>query len=790
MYSRFSERRGGCSLVTPIPLEQCVARPGESGNYLLVDHLIAVAFACGDPAKSQKERLAFLAGLFHDVGKVRTSWQRKITSNQHNLPLHSWVGAYLLAVSADYLGFSGPDIVCRVLDISDHHSVLSDIEELSPPWQIYWDPAVWEEIDLEGLWRLAGRFFPELSAFSQLNIINTKDFEQGMAKKWFRWVKQIRRNYREFNNQTIKSVLRIETANLISADRFDAAGLEEDVLSPNKSSKALAKLDEWVKQKQAKTGASQGMSRLRQRIQEQIMVQYQSHSDARLYSLELPTGTGKTLLGMRIALHMAQSQQVQRIVYVAPYLSILSQAAQQIKEVTGLRVLEHHHLAALNLVGDSGYRHDDLVLESWQAPVVVTTFNQFVRALTPRRAQNTLRLKALNKAVIILDEPQIMEPEVWNLVLTLLGVLVEEFNSRVVLMSATMPPTKAFGNPICRLVTTERPPERYKIHTLDEIWDEEALAQAAVDSLQSGNSTAVIVNTIRDAVYVFNLCCRLLGDNADQLINLHGAMTPLHKQHQIKQVYSFLEQEVPVLVVSTQVIEAGVDLSFQQIFRCRPIYPSVIQAAGRANRHNEGDLAKVQVVDFRRSGTLDTRLTVYRNSVSREITDTLLPPGIELTESEIYQGINEYFHLFFSRCPAEGGRDLITRAAAGEWSALAGVEVFKEYAGRVQVFVPQCEWSVTPEIEEAMAIFGFHSFGEMYQKYSELGWLSQLSFAERKLFMALLMQFIVPAQFKVARRVAVEDEDRSIWLLVDTEAYSSETGLGGIFGHESDGIFW
>lgn len=774
-----------------VPLDECIARPPDTQDYPLIQHLVRVAEGCGDPCGSPGEKLAFLSGLLHDCGKARAPWQARIRVDDSSLPLHSWLGAYLYAMVAEQLWkdvFSSdkalvPKIVQGVMDISDHHSRLSDVDELRPPWWAHWNPVVWEEMDVSGIWALILRYAPQAKPAdaSALGSMQPK-----LCRQWFRWCRLLTSELREWD-QAIAHVIRLPTARLIQSDRFDAAGLSKTDLSSSEAAVALTNLRGWIdaRQTEDKGTSKEPMALLRHSLQSKILEQFSRKADSHFFTLELPTGMGKTICGLQIALGLVKANRAKRIIYVAPYLSILSQAAHDIRESTGLEVLEHHHLSALQALDVSKKSSIDLIMESWQAPVLVTTFNQFFRAVLPSRAQQSMRLAAIESSIIIIDEPQIFEPEVWHLLLYIMGPLCERLDARLLLMSATMPSLEALDYPLERLYVEQTSPARFRISTSDEAWDENRLAEEAVNSLLAGRTTAVIVNTIRDAVNVYRLCRTRLGHNC-RLTNLHGAMTPLHKQKHISDTRAKLKQGEPHLVISTQVIEAGVDLSFQRIYRARPILPSVIQAAGRANRHAEGEMAEVRVFDFQREGKTDTRNYVYRNAVGREITDTLMPVGISILEDEAYRLIDIYYRDFLSRYPAQGGRERIRQAAIGNWSEVGSIDVFAEPGGYVSVFVPYSDLDSFPEVKKAMEHFRLCSPEEIYEKYCELGWLSSLDHRMRKVFVALIMQFTVPAPFKTAHRVAAYDESRSIWLLVDEKAYDGETGLGASFGHEAD----
>ena len=152
---------------------------------------------------------------------------------------------------------------------------------------------------------------------------------------------------------------------------------------------------------------------MRGRLSASALAGYLAHADASIFALLLPTGFGKTLTGLRVALEACKTERCRRIIYVAPYLSILSQAAKEIADATGQEVFVHHHLTAATLEDHQPYDP----IDTWQAPILATTFNQLFCALFPARAQQCLRRPALDGAFVLIDEPQIIGKEVWNLFL-------------------------------------------------------------------------------------------------------------------------------------------------------------------------------------------------------------------------------------------------------------------------------------------------------------------------------------------------------------------------------------
>src|SRR5207244_3087769 len=198
-----------------------------------------------------------------------------------------------------------------------------------------------------------------------------------------------------------------------------------------------------------KNGASPAVVAKRGELQDYAVSAYLASSAAIVYTLFLPTGYGKTLTGLRVALESLRTGRCRRIVYVAPFISILSQSAGVIRAATGQPVFVHHHLSILG-DGKDGNGADDRqredhqafdLLDTWQAPILATTFNQLFRALFPRRAQECLRIPALDAAFVFIDEPQAIEPSIWCAFLRALAVMVRERRCQVLFTTATLPPT-------------------------------------------------------------------------------------------------------------------------------------------------------------------------------------------------------------------------------------------------------------------------------------------------------------------------------------------------------------
>ena len=401
-----------------MPLGQCIDRPGKPPGDL-VKHCERVAAGCGRAAGSPKEKLAFLAGLCHDLAKCSWRWQHYIGGGSKKGPPHAPLGAALFMFWAESLipiwitnRRERAPIRQLAIDwarmIDNHHGRLDDIRE-DPPWfgagvsEDHQPANLLETCDCLGLDALLRKHFPEacstLAAFSA--------WVDNYPKEWMRLHKERPLFAQDLNDEKLSNTLGLQLselgAKLIFADRSDAAEWEPTEFDPADVYPALVHHARECHRSAAhslRNGASQAIVGKRRELQDLAVQKYLAHPDDSVYSLFLPTGYGKTLTGLRVALEALRTGRCSRIIYVAPYISILSQAAKVISKATGQPVFIHHHLSILAEKPEFRYGRDfpkddpdknredhqafDL-LDTWQAPIIATTFNQLFRGLFPNR---------------------------------------------------------------------------------------------------------------------------------------------------------------------------------------------------------------------------------------------------------------------------------------------------------------------------------------------------------------------------------------------------------------------
>ncbi|SFU92227.1 CRISPR-associated helicase Cas3/CRISPR-associated endonuclease Cas3-HD [Alicyclobacillus macrosporangiidus] len=828
-----------------IPLHECIARPPEGERtFPLLSHLETVASGMGKADGTPFQRLSFLAGWMHDVGKAHAKWQWYIRDpSQRKGPPHAVYGAVLFVYVASHLmriwqSAEGDEQtwvariqwLCR--DIMDHHGRLGDLTPDEPPWS--GRTLEWHAIDLKSVGDHLCRKFPEVASLP-FDAEAVERWAAGFRRRWYAWYDDWAGAYEAERYQRplrawAAHCLRVDTATLIRADRFDAAGIQPRAMTREEVDQALARLARHV----AQTVSAQPQTdvhRLRDRIAREALQRYQETPDAPAYVLRVPTGYGKTLTGLRIALEIARHRGAERIVYVAPYLSLLSQSAQVISEATGLEVMVHHGLSLADVFsgntgtggasassssqdtgGEEGAartsnrnateegspsrgedEHALLLLESWQAPIVVTTFNQFFRALFPARAQDTLRLHALHGAVVFIDEPQIVDHTVWSPFLAQLQTAMDKMGVVCVFSTATLPPLVPGLD--AEPVHLEPPglvyPPRYQVVYEDKVWNESDLIHVLCTRERDTRSLAVMMNTIGDAVRVWESVDAALEEYSDRpcLYTLHGLMTPLHKRMRLAEIRQTLDGGERVWVVTTQALEAGVDVSFHAVYRALPIFSSVVQAAGRVNRHGEGPhLGRICVFRFAREGGQDTRPYVYRDAISREETDHSMARVAGSDEIEMYREIEAYFERILRKRDGQAALEALRRAAQGAWSQVAGWAPFADDGWRIPVFVPwgDAVWKsgADPRVQRLMQAFSLERAEQIYERYLDLAWVRGLSMVERKRFMGLMQQFIVEVPPRLAVAITANFADEVVIKRVaDIGAYEEEAGFGRVAVH-------
>lgn len=529
---------------------------------------LAESFACKESYKS----IFQVTGLLHDLGKYQPAFQNYLKNGgeRGSVPHASWGAGY-----ARLLRILEASIV-----IDGHHKGLPNASAWKSDTEPFKRGDVLEQQDI-------------IKAFLQDAEVTETDINN-LDLPTFTEVSQ-----REVFIRYLFSVLTdsdwLSTEEHFDEDKFNArigAALPVEMM--------IDKLEDEFSKK-SKVGE---INILRNIARDQVM--HNAAMPCGFYSLALPTGMGKTLTSIAWALRHAKKHALKRIIIVLPYINIIDQTAQTLKDIFGEEwVLEHHS----NYNEDNSENREEsescsplkkrkeLACENWDYPIVVTTTVQFFESLFSNRASKCRKIHNIAESVIIFDEVQTLPKDIILPTLTMLKDIQWVMKTSFLFCTATQPAfeqRQGFNgidniHPLIKDVTgLYEKTKRVKYHLLNNLTpiDNSSLLEAVSKTC---NSALVIFNTKKAALEFYGTV-RALGA-WEMKYHLSTSMCPAHRKEVIKNIRDDLDAKGKILVVSTQLIEAGVDFDFPVVFRAMAPLEAIIQSAGRCNR--EGKLGEM-----------------------------------------------------------------------------------------------------------------------------------------------------------------------------------------------------
>jgi CRISPR-associated endonuclease/helicase Cas3 len=556
---------------------------GSWHEHLLEDHLQSVAMLARDHATAfGGGEWAYLAGLWHDLGKYRSRFQHyirrasgyeadaHIKGETNGKAPHSNAGALL---ACDRFGHAG-----RVLAylIASHHAGLYDwfgglSERLENPDS---------RAELEG----------SLAAVPSASLLDHGTFKPaqhpvaGGQDGFALWVRML-------------------FSALVDADFLDT----ERFMSPER----FAMRNQWPGLEQLAEKFDAHMTFLAQQAPDTPVNQLRAavlkkcRAKATLnpghFSLTVPTGGGKTLSSMAFALEHSKIHKKQRVIYVIPYTSIIEQTADVFRNIFGDAVVEHHSNAESEPHQENSASR--LACENWDAPIIVTTNVQFFESLFAARTSRCRKLHNIVNSIVVLDEAQLLPPEFLQPILDVLNLLTRHYGVTVLISTATQPALasreyfdarqnlRGLGDVREIIDDTDKlytALERVKV-ILPPDWKTPVEWPALAQSILRHESALAIVNRRQDAR-------ELWQQMPEGTLHLSALMCGAHRSQVIDDIRQRLKRDIPTRVISTQLVEAGVDVDFPVVYRALAGLDSIAQAAGRCNR--EGRLERGEVVVF------------------------------------------------------------------------------------------------------------------------------------------------------------------------------------------------
>jgi CRISPR-associated endonuclease/helicase Cas3 len=627
-----------------------------SGRFLLLaSHLQTVAKRAYEYAKPLGfEDEARITGLLHDLGKYGHLFQRRLRGEEHGID-HWSIGAWAALMQYKNLG------IATALSIQGHHIGLQKADkdsfhELNPESlsRSYPMNLRLSETDYKTLLKRLksdGLTLPDLTAQSASDP-STKEYAAAML--------DIRMLF-----STLVDADFIETeAHFQSKDglrkcyRPNGPPLQPDM--------ALSVLLTHLQRVSEEHDASSNVLRMRTDLLEAC--RSAASQEQGLFTLTAPTGSGKTLSMLAFALEHAKTHSLQRVVMVIPYLSIIDQTANNYRDVFEKHfggeevqyVLENHSLAGAH---DEKRKSDDetdlrrirdQLAENWDAPIVVTTSVQFLESLFSNRPSACRKLHRLARSIILFDEVQTLPLNIIVPTLATLSHLVKRYRSTAVFATATQPafseldahvrqfcasgwtPHEIVAPGIKLYSRTKRTTVRWPQAEEKTTWEE--LAEA----LTAYQQVLCIVNLKRHALELFD---RLLTLSDGGIFHLSTNMCPAHRRAVLEKVRECLNRDKACRLVSTQCVEAGVDVDFPIVYRALGPMDAIAQAAGRCNRNGRSKTGQVIIFQPDDSNLYPPGAYSQAASVTSMLLQESNHPALDIDDPELF---NMYYRTLYS----------------------------------------------------------------------------------------------------------------------------------------------
>ncbi|WP_107841979.1 CRISPR-associated helicase/endonuclease Cas3 [Metasolibacillus meyeri] len=608
-----------------------------------------------------------LAAWLHDMGKYNDDFQvyiQEAFNNPSQPPKrgsvnHSTAGARFLM--QHYHTTANMMIECVANAIYSHHGQLVDMldSEGESPFDKRKTPKKPIDFDV-----IEERFFSEVCTREEL------DAYVALAKKEFiQFLQPYKEKTKQATVQAIQPVVALVTkyifSALLDADRTNSRLFDENVDAEKTESPFplfLQRLEEQLIELQKKALPNE-ITKLRQQMSDTCFEKAKLPTG--IYRLSIPTGGGKTLASLRFALQHALEHNKDRIIYIVPYTTIIEQNAKTVREVlqTTDDVLEHHS----NVIDEAPFdedkplSYDELearrklanAKDNWDIPIVFTTMVQYLDTFYSGKSRNERRLHNLSNAIVIFDEVQSVPVSCISLFNTTLKFLSKSCRTTVLLCTATQPALDAVkrgievdGELIENLPTVIKAFKRTEIVPLikPKGWYTEDVAEFVREKLEFVQNILIILNNRRVVKALYE---ELKHDDA-HVYHLSTGMCVAHRKAILEEIREKLKDGERVICISTQLIEAGVDVSFQCVVRSLAGLDSIAQAAGRCNRNGEVAIREVYVINHAEE-SLKKLMTIEKG---RACTDLMLRDMEK--DSALYDGyllstkaLTYYFEAFY-----------------------------------------------------------------------------------------------------------------------------------------------
>ena len=599
-------------------------REEDEAEQLLIEHLTQTAeFSSAFAKEFDNEEYGYLCGLIHDLGKYSDAFQKRIRGGKKCD--HSTAGAKEIYKSTP---FGKLLAYCT----AGHHSGLQNVGS---------------KFDVGGEGTLYSRLASEYRVdeyesykkeISQELKITSQPKIKPLNKAGFSYSFFIRMLY-----SCLVDADFLDTENFMKngqANRSIEYDFKSMLNNLNKKMDSFKKCSGIINEKRAEIFNS---------------CVRKANSERGLFSLTVPTGGGKTLSSMAFALNHLLKNDMRRIIYVIPYTSIIEQNAKEFSNVFGSNlVLEHHSNYDFNNSEDNYNDVKKLSSENWNMPIIVTTNVQFFESLFANKSSRCRKLHNIANSIIIFDEAQMLPTDFLTPCIRAISELVHNYKCTSVLCTATQPAiTEMFPEEIKLTEICEETDKLYQIFNRTKIVQRGVIESPDLANEINGlNQALVIVNTRKHALKLFSML------NGENIFHLSTLMCPAHRKEIVAKIKELLKAGEPCKVISTRLIEAGVDVDFPIVYRANAGLDSIVQSAGRCNREGKlkdenGNSTVGEVHIFKpEEEFVNNQPSAFKRPI--EVTDIISNFHEDITSP---QAIKDYFEkLYFFE--SENGLDI------------------------------------------------------------------------------------------------------------------------------------
>ncbi len=719
-------------------MEYYAHKISDTDKQLLTDHLMGTAQKAGEFAIPELSEIAKLAGLWHDIGKYAASFQEKLNGKQNRYP-HAAPGAIELMERIDK---SQRPLACMLAYcIAGHHTGLPN------------GGSKYDDPDSDSLWAALNRKKRYVGDWDYSTYQAEVALPQTDSAAFQKLLTGGRAVSREEFAEKYAFLTRYLFSCLTDADFLDT----EQYYAPeiNRSSQQdFVSAADAVSARLSGFRAETKLQKARAVLQAQAFAAAEKSSGISI--LNMPTGSGKTLCSLQIAMQKlrASGGRLKRIIYVIPFTGIIEQTAAEFEALIGahVTVLQHHSNFSYEDVPDADTAKKlRLAAENWDSPVIITTAVQFFESLYHYKSSHLRKLHNLADAVIVLDEIHMLPIRRLQPCLRALGYISGMLHSEILLLSATMPDLAAQFRrfvpecPINELITDPTSFVDFakcSYHNLGDT-DFETIVQKASES----RSSLIVVNRRADAREIY----RMLSGNK---FHLSTYMTPHDRSETVRRIREALSGGEQVTVVSTSLIEAGVDLDFETVFRELAGLDNILQSGGRCNREGKRDHGDVYI--FR------TEHKPHRDlQIRAALTDELMTQYDDITSPDC---IRTYYDRLYSHHDAQIMASSIANGVPplDRKTGFVNIE-FRSYANEFQMIEGETVPVVINNCDATAKLLACLRHGDR----SVLRKLQQYSVSLRK----------YGELDKYMPQIVSEYEHTGVLVLNDSECYHDDIGL-------------